>query len=72
MKVIFNQDVKGKAKKGEMKEVSDGYARNYLIPRGIATEATADNINTMKLQRQALRGCYLPGNFRCAQGTACH
>ena len=37
MKVIFNQDVKGKAKKGEMKEVSDGYARNYLIPRGIAT-----------------------------------
>ena len=53
MKVIFNQDVKGKAKKGEMKEVSDGYARNYLIPRGIATEATADNINTMKLQEKA-------------------
>ena len=53
MKVIFNQDVKGKAKKGEMKEVSDGYARNYLIPRGIATEATADNINAMKLQEKA-------------------
>ncbi|MBQ6366012.1 MAG: 50S ribosomal protein L9 [Oscillospiraceae bacterium] len=53
MKVIFNQDVKGKAKKGEMKEVSDGYARNYLIPRGIVTAATADNINTMKLQEKA-------------------
>ena len=53
MKVIFNQDVKGQAKKGEMKEVSDGYARNYLIPRGIATAATADNINTMKLQEKA-------------------
>ena len=53
MKVIFNQDVKGKAKKGEMKEVSDGYARTYLIPRGIATEATADNINAMKLQEKA-------------------
>jgi len=36
-----------------MKEVSDGYARNYLIPRGIVTEATADNINTMKLQEKA-------------------
>lgn len=53
MKVIFNQDVKGKAKKGEMKEVAEGYGRNYLIPRGIATEATADNINTMKLQEKA-------------------
>lgn len=53
MKVIFNQDVKGKARKGEMKEVSDGYARNFLIPKGIATAATADNINTMKLQEKA-------------------
>ena len=53
MKVIFNLDVKGQAKKGEMKEVSDGYARNYLIPRGIASAATADNINTMKLQEKA-------------------
>lgn len=53
MKVIFNQDVRGKAKKGEMKEVAEGYGRNYLIPRGIATEATADNINTMKLQEKA-------------------
>ena len=53
MKVIFTQDVKGKAKKGELKEVSDGYARNYLIPRGIATEATADNLNTLMLQEKA-------------------
>ena len=53
MKVIFNQDVRGTAKKGEMKEVSDGYGRNYLIPRGIATEATADNLNTFKLQEKA-------------------
>ena len=53
MKVFFNQDVKGTAKKGELKEVSDGYARNFLIPRGVATEATADNINTYKLQEKA-------------------
>ena len=53
MKVIFNTDVKGQGKKGEMKEVSDGYARNYLIPRGLAAEATADNINAMKLKEKA-------------------
>lgn len=53
MKVIFNADVKGQAKKGEMKEVSDGYARNYLLPRNLATEATADNINAFKLKEKA-------------------
>lgn len=53
MKVIFNQDVKGQAKKGELKEVSDGYARNFLIPRGIATAATTDNLNTLKLKEKA-------------------
>ena len=53
MKVIFNADVKGKAKKGEMKEVSDGYARNYLLPRWLAAEATADNINALKLKEKA-------------------
>ena len=52
MKVIFNVDVRGQGKKGEMKEVSDGYARNYLLPRKLATEATADNINTMKLKEK--------------------
>ena len=53
MKVIFNTDVKGQGKKGEMKEVSQGYARNYLIPRGLASEATADNINALKLKEKA-------------------
>ena len=53
MKVIFNVDVKGQGKKGEMKEVSDGYARNYLLPRNLATEATADNINALKLKEKA-------------------
>ena len=53
MKVIFNVDVKGQGKKGEMKEVSDGYARNYLLPRKLAEEATADNINAMKLRDKA-------------------
>ena len=53
MKVIFNTDVKGQGKKGELKEVSEGYARNYLIPRGLAAEATADNINAMRLKEKA-------------------
>ena len=53
MKVIFNQDVKGQAKKGELKEVSDGYARNYLFPRKLAQAATADNLNKYKLQEKA-------------------
>ena len=53
MKVILQKDVKGKGKKGELKEVSDGYARNYLLPRGLAVEATADNLNTMRLQDKA-------------------
>ena len=53
MKVIFNVDVKGQGKKGEMKEVSAGYARNYLLPRNLATEATADNINAFNLKEKA-------------------
>ena len=53
MKVIFNADVKGQGKKGEMKEVSDGYARNYLLPRKLASEATADNIDALKLKEKA-------------------
>ena len=53
MKVIFNQDVRGQGKKGEMKEVSDGYARNYLLPRKLASEATPDMINAFKLKENA-------------------
>lgn len=55
MKVILQQDVKGQGKKGQMVEVSDGYGRNYLLPRKLAVEATADNLNTMKLQEKARR-----------------
>ena len=55
MKVIFNADVRGQGKKGEMKEVSDGYARNFLLPRKLAQEATADNINTMKMNDKAMQ-----------------
>lgn len=53
MKVVFNVDVRGQGKKGEIKEVSDGYARNYLLPRKLASEATADAINAIKLKEKA-------------------
>ncbi len=53
MKVILQKDVKGQGKKGELKEVSDGYARNYLLPRGLAVEANADNLNAMRLKEKA-------------------
>lgn len=53
MKVILLQDVKGKGKKGQMIEVSDGYARNYMLPRKIAVEATADAVNTMRMNDKA-------------------
>ncbi len=53
MKVILQQDVKSQGKKGQMIEVSDGYGRNYLLPRKLAIEATADNVNTMKLHEKA-------------------
>ena len=54
MKVIFLTDVRGQGKKGEMKEVSVGYARNYLLPRGLAAEATADALNALKLKEKAV------------------
>ena len=53
MKVILLQDVKKKNKKGQMIEVSDGYARNFMLPRKLAVEATADAINTMKMNDKA-------------------
>ena len=53
MKVILLQDVKGKGKKGQMLEMSDGYARNFLLPRKLAVEATADAVNTMRMNDKA-------------------
>ena len=53
MKVIFQQDVRGQGKKGEMKEVSEGYARNYLLPRKLAVEANKDNMNALALKEKA-------------------
>ena len=53
MKVILTQDVRGQGKRGQMIEVSDGYARNFLLPRKLAQEATADNINTMRMNDKA-------------------
>ena len=53
MKIILKQDIRGKGKKGQMIEAAEGYARNYLIPRGMAVEATADAVNTMNLQAKA-------------------
>ena len=53
MKVIFTADVKGQGKKGELKEVSEGCGRNYLLPRKLAVEATTDNMNTLRLKEKA-------------------
>lgn len=53
MKVILKQDVKNLGKRESMVEVSDGYARNFLFPRGLAVEATASNINVMNTKKEA-------------------
>ena len=53
MKVILQADVKGQGKRGQMIDVSDGYARNFLLPRKLAVPATADNMNVMKQQEKA-------------------
>ncbi len=53
MKVILKQDVKGLGKKDEIVNASDGYAKNYLIPRGVAVEATTGNLNETKNKQQA-------------------
>ena len=55
MKVILQQDVKGQGKKGQLIEASDGYARNFLLPRKLAVAATAENLNTMQQQEKAKR-----------------
>ena len=53
MKVILLQDVKSQGKRGQLIDVSDGYARNFLLPRKLAQEATTDNINTMRMNDKA-------------------
>ena len=53
MKVILQQNIRGKGKRGQMIEVSDGYARNYMLPRKMAIEATPDNVNTMRMTDRA-------------------
>ena len=55
MKVILQQDVKGQGKKGQLVEVSEGYARNFLLPKKLAIPATTDAINTMNLKEKARR-----------------
>ena len=55
MKVNLQQDVKGQGKKGQLVEVSEGYARNFLLPKKLAIPATADAINTMNLKEKARR-----------------
>ncbi|MCT8139987.1 50S ribosomal protein L9 [Anaerobacillus sp. CMMVII] len=52
MKVIFLQDVKGKGKKGEVKNVSEGYARNFLLPNKLAAEANAGALKTLEVKKQ--------------------
>lgn len=55
MKVIFLQDVKGKGKKGEIKNVSDGFAKNFLLPQKMAVEATAANLNAAKGKQESIQ-----------------
>ena len=52
MKVILLEDVKSVGKKGDMVELKDGYAKNFIIPKKLGVEATNTNINNLKLQKQ--------------------
>ena len=58
MKVIFIKDMKGKGKRGEVKNVPDGYAQNFLIKNGNAKEATSSNLNTLKRVQKAEKDAY--------------
>ncbi|MBG9796694.1 50S ribosomal protein L9 [Brevibacillus laterosporus] len=53
MKVIFLKDVKGQGKKGEIKELSEGYVRNFLLPRGLVKEATDGNVKNLEAQKKS-------------------
>ena len=52
MKVILLEDVKSLGKKGEIVNVNDGYARNFILPKKLGLEATSKNLNDLKLQKQ--------------------
>ena len=69
MKVILKKDIKELGKKDEMVNVSDGYAKNYLIPRGLVVEATAGNVNEMK-NKQAAEAAKLQREKENAQALA--
>lgn len=75
MKVILKQDVKGQGKKGELVNVSDGYARNFLFPRGLAAEADAQAMNELKNREESIRHHAemekkaAPGNCGKAEGA---
>ncbi len=53
MEVIFVKDLKGQGKAGDKKNISDGYAKNFLIPKGYAVEATASNLNNLKGKKES-------------------
>ena len=53
MKVILKQDVKGTGKKGDILDVSDGYAKNFLLKKGLAEQASSVAVNSLKLQKEA-------------------
>ena len=68
MKIILKQDIHGLGKKDDIVNASDGYAKNYLIPRGMAIEATAGNVNEARTSKKRLRtksrGLWIrPGNL---------
>ncbi len=69
MKVILKQDVKGSGKKGQMVEVSDGYANNFLLKKGLAVKATSQAVNEMK-NRDAATAYRLAEELKAAQAAA--
>ena len=67
MKVILQQDVKGQGKKGQLIEASDGYARNFLLPRKLAVPATAENVNTEAIAAK-LKDCVVKLTAKAGAG----
>ena len=67
MKVILKEDVKGSGKKGELVNVADGYARNFLIPKGLAIEANATNLNVYNEQKAAAKKAISPRLSICME-----